>query len=159
MMIIAFPTANGGLEDIVIPSFGRSPKFTVVNLDDSTKEIKEVRIIDNPNAGLPSAAGIQTASFLASLGVNVVISPSVGPRASSILAQAGITIYIGQGKVGDLIQAFISGKLSSAPAYSQTFGPGYGRGPGRGFGRGFGGGYGRGQGPGQGWGRGQGGRW
>ncbi len=142
-MIIAVPTVSGGLDDMVAPNFGRAPSFTVITIDDQTKEIKETRIVPNPNAGLARAAGIQTASFLANLGVNVVIAPSIGPNAYGILSQAGIRISLGSGTVRQVVQDFVSGQLQefkpdvTRPGYSPGYGPGFGRGLGRG--RGFGG--------------------
>ncbi len=136
-MIIAFPTTTGGLSDSVIPSFGRAPTLTLVILDDDTKEIKEVKVVQNPNTNLPRGAGIQTASYLASLGVNVVITPHIGPNAYQVLVQAGIKVYIGAGIVQDLVRAYLSGQLQEfQPGLVRPgFGPGFGRGMGRGFGR------------------------
>ncbi len=144
-MIIAFPTAKGGLDDLVIPSFGRAPTYTLVTLDDNTKEIVDVKVVQNPNVSLPAGAGIQAASYLTSLGVNIIIAPSVGPKAFSVLAQAGIQVFIGQGAVKDLVNAFIAGQLQPMSSMIPP-GPGTGFGRGMGYGRGFGRGMGRGPG-------------
>ncbi len=134
-MIIAVPTVNGGLDDMVAPNFGRALTFTVITVDDQTKEIQETKVVPNPGANLARAAGIQTASFLANLGVSVVIAPSVGPNAYGVLSQAGIRVFLGSGTVGQVVQAFLSGQLQEFnPGFA---GPGFGRGFGRG--RGFGG--------------------
>ena len=136
-MIIAIPTAKGGLDDVVIPNFGRALTFTLVTLDESNN-IVDTRVVQNPSASIPRAAGIQTASFLAGLSVNVVISPSFGPNAYGVLQQAGIKMYIGGGTVKDVITSFVNGNLQMFNPQVMSGGPGfgYGRGMGRGFGRG-----------------------
>ena len=138
-MKIAFPTGRGGLDDIVVSVFGRAPTFTIVNVEN--KEIVDTKIINNTASQYARGAGIQTASLLSNEGVSVVIAPAIGPNSYGILNEAGMKIYRGSGKVRELVNEYIEGKLNSIQPTG--FGRGFGRGLGRGLGRGFGRGFGR----------------
>ena len=152
---IAISTNAGGLEDVVCPTFGRCPTFTLVEVED--KQIKKTETIPNPGAQMGMGAGISAAQAVINSGATAVIAGSIGPNASGVIVQAGIRMYSVAGKpVKDVVQEYIDGKLqkietSNVPGH-------YGMGMGQGMGRGQAGfGMGRGRGAGQGRGRQQGG--
>jgi len=156
-MKVAITTGKGGVDDVVSQVFGRSQTVTVVDVDESSKSIRGTSVLQNPGANLGGGAGIETANFIVSQGVNAVISGNYGVNSSGILAQAGIRMYIGSGVVNNAIVDMLSGKLQQyqstvqAPTgYPAGRGAGYGRGMGRGRGYGRGAGFGRGMGRGRG---------
>jgi predicted Fe-Mo cluster-binding NifX family protein len=88
----------------VDPKFGRSPYFLIVN-----PETLEFETIDNTNTDLSHGAGIQTAQFIASKDVGVVLTGSCGPNAQRVLQSAGIKVITGvSGKIEDVIQKYRS---------------------------------------------------
>jgi predicted Fe-Mo cluster-binding NifX family protein len=114
-------------------------------------------VVENTNANLSTSAGIQSASLVASKGVDTVITGNCGPKAMQVFAATTISVIIGQhGMIKDVIEKLKSGDLKpstrgNVPGKSgveQTVStPGLGRpGMGSGGGRGMGGGGGRGMG-------------
>ena len=173
-MKILVTASSEDLKGQVDPRFGRAPYYVIFDSENPDA----VRIIPNPNAASPSGAGIAAAQYVASQGVNIVVSGAFGPNASSVLASAGIRMVSAPAGVS-VIEAFemaVQGKLTqntqnSAPQppyppqggfggpYGGGFGgPGMGGGFGRGGGFGKGGGFGRGRGGHGGGGFGRGGR-
>jgi len=141
-MKIAFTTASGGMEDVVMPVFGRAPTFTIVEIEG--KDVKATNIIENPAFNASGGAGVQAAQLLINEGVKAVVSGNYGPNAAIILKQAGIELYVGSGmKVRDALNAYLSGTLTrfSTTSTGAGMGGGFGRrggfGTGRGRGRGF----------------------
>lgn len=109
MPIIAISSDGPTLGDWVDPRFGRAGGFIVVNT-----ETEEVSYVDNGAAQVMSqGAGIETASRLADLGVSVVISGYVGPKAFQALEAAEIKICQDvQGvSTGEALEQFRAGKL------------------------------------------------
>jgi len=156
-MKIVVATTQGGLDDQVAPTFGRTPTFTLVDVEGS--EIGNVEVVPNQFAGAPGGAGIQAAQWVANAGAQAVIAGNYGPNASGTLAQAGIELFTAQGMtVREAVERYIRGELTPFSAGAMAapgFGPGMGMG--RGMGRGGGMGMGRGMGRGgQGMGMGQG---
>lgn len=103
-MKIAISTEKG----YVSPHFGRCPQYTIVEIEG--KEIKKKEIIENPGhqpGFIPQ--------FLYQKGVNCVICGGMGPRAESIFKELGIKTIVGvSGKVDDVIEKFLNGKLEGA---------------------------------------------
>ena len=169
-MKIGISSAGEDLNSGLDPRFGRCAYFLVVNPDDMSFEV-----FPNESAVLGGGAGIQSAQFLASKGVDAVITGNCGPNAVQTLSAAGVELFTGQtGTVREVVERFKKGNLSPAneATVDSHFGmaPGAGAGPGgmgggRGMGRGLGGGGGmggrmgggRGMGGGMGGGRGMGG--
>ena len=170
-MKIAISAAGQNLESSIDERFGRCRYFIILETDDMRYEV-----IENANADLSTSAGIQSASLVASKGVEAVITGNCGPKAMQVFAATTIEVIIGQhGLVKDVVEKFKRGDLSpstrgnvpgkseaaqtaSIPGVGQprmNVGGG-GRGMGGGGGRGMGGGGGRGMGGGGG--RGMGGR-
>ncbi|MGQ4832552.1 MAG: NifB/NifX family molybdenum-iron cluster-binding protein [Candidatus Asgardarchaeia archaeon] len=149
MKIAVSTLPPGGLDAPVNPQFGRTPVFTVVDVDNSGK-ILNVKVVPNPGSQAIHGAGPLAAQTVAQEGVNAVISGNFGPNAFQALAGFGISLYVAPPNVSvrDAIRMLLAGQL--APASSATMPSGYGMGPGGGFGPGRGGGRGMGRGMGRG---------
>jgi predicted Fe-Mo cluster-binding NifX family protein len=99
-----------GLDDVIPQVFGRSPAFTIVDVEDNM--IKEVKTEKNPSADASHGAGPLTCMRLSKLGVNVVIAGNFGPSVLTILKETGIkAVAMSPGtKVKDAIQKYLSGR-------------------------------------------------
>jgi predicted Fe-Mo cluster-binding NifX family protein len=153
-MKIALTSTGRELTSAIDPRFGRCNYFIVVDTDSM-----DVEVFQNENKELDSGAGIQTATFIASKGVQAVITGNCGPNAIEVLSTAGIDLYTGEGgkTVNESMQRLINGSLlsfkatgsadddrqlnrSTAEKSRQYIPPGGGqRGMGMGSGRGMGG--------------------
>jgi len=151
-MKVAVSAAGKNLESTVDERFGRCRYFIILETDDMSYQV-----IENTNADLSTSAGIQSASLVASKGVETVITGNCGPKAMQVFAATTIKVIIGQhGMIKDVVEKFKKGDLSpsthgNVPGKSgvaQTASaPGAGRpGMGGGGGRGMGGCGGRGMG-------------
>jgi predicted Fe-Mo cluster-binding NifX family protein len=99
-----------GLEDTVSKVFGRSPTFTIIDIEDG--EIKGVKVKRNPSANAPHGAGPLTCARLSRLGVNSVIASTFGPTTSDMLKELKIekyTIHAGM-KVKDAVQRYLKSR-------------------------------------------------
>jgi len=147
-MKILVATTTGGLDDQVAPTFGRTPTFTLVEVEDG--KITNVEAVPNPAAGAAGGAGVQAAQWTANSGAKAVIAGRFGPNASGILSQAGIELFTVSGMtVREAVERYIRGELPSFSAGNAGPGFGPGMGSGRGMGR-SGMGMGMGRGPGMG---------
>ena len=116
--------------------------------------------MNNKSAAQGGGAGIQAAQFLASQGVEAVITGNCGPNAVQTLSAAGVELFGGQaGTVREVVERFKNGHLkpTSEATVDSHFGmnaqAGLGRGGGMGGGRGMGRSRGGGGGTGRGMGR------
>jgi predicted Fe-Mo cluster-binding NifX family protein len=153
-MKVAISSNGENLNAQLDPRFGRCPYFLVVDPDDMSFEVFE-----NDSAVQGGGAGIQAAQFLASQGVEAVITGNCGPNAVQTLSAAGIKLFGGQaGTIKEVVERFKKGNLSptSEATVESHFGTTTGTGLGRGGGMGNGRGMGRGMGGGRGTGRGKG---
>jgi len=138
-MKIVVATTAGGLDDTVSPVFGRSPTFTIVDVEG--KKIKNSSVIQNQYAGAMGGAGIQAAQTVINQGAKAVIAGNYGPNASMVFNQAGVEMVSAQGiSVRDAVSKYLEGELSpvttaTAPVFG---GMGMGGGRRRGGGRGMG---------------------
>jgi len=162
-MKIAVTATGQDMDAEVDPRFGRCAYFLIIETEDGSFEA-----VENPNSGVGSGAGIQSAQLLAERGVQALLTGNCGPNAYQTLSAAGIDVTVGcSGPVKDAVEQFRSGGTSSteAPNVPGHFGAsgnagagmgggGMGGGMGLGMGRGGGGGRGRGGGGGRGMGRG-----
>ncbi len=153
-MKVAVSSNGENLDAQVDSRFGRCQFFLVVNPDDMSFDV-----LNNQSAAQAGGAGIQAAQFLASQGVQALITGNCGPNAVQTLAAAGIELFGGQaGTVREVIERYKNGNLNptSEATVDSHFGmnasAGSGRGGGmgscRGMGRGMGGGMGGGRGAG-----------
>jgi len=122
MKIALSAQGDKGLEERVDFRFGRCPFFVFVEIDTDKKEIIDSKTIKNESAEQFGGAGTTSAQFVVNEGAEAVISPNIGPKAFQVLSQLGIDIYQGQGKIGDVVQEFLKGKLNKT---SQATGPAY----------------------------------
>ena len=147
-MKVAVSSNGDNLDAQLDPRFGRCVFFLVVNSDDMSFEA-----FNNESAAQGGGAGIQAAQFLASQGVDAVITGNCGPNAVQTLAAAGVELFAGQaGIVKAVVEKFKKGNFrpTSAANVDSHFGMGAVAGPSRGGGMGRGMGGGRGQGRGMG---------
>jgi predicted Fe-Mo cluster-binding NifX family protein len=94
----------------------------------------------NESVALGGGAGIQSAQFIASKGVEAVLTGNCGPNAMSALSAAGVKVIIGQtGTVREAAERYKGGEIRSASGANVEahYGMG-GRGGGRGMGMGGG---------------------
>jgi predicted Fe-Mo cluster-binding NifX family protein len=163
-MIIAVSSTGMDLDSQIDPRFGRCAYFIVCDTDDMHFEA-----FNNESISLGGGAGIQSAQFVISKGVEAVITGNCGPNAAQVLTAANVQLFVGQaGTVRSGIERFRNNELrptreanvsdhygmnrgnpSSQPRFgSMEMGPvaprGTGRGMGGGMGRGMGGGRGAG---------------
>ncbi len=107
-MKIAIPTND---KKNISPNFGRASYFAIY--DD---EVKTFDFIDNSqNKDASHGAGIQASTSVVNAGATVVIGPSFGPKAFSVLETANILIYDSNSReisLNELISNFKDNKLS-----------------------------------------------
>ena len=109
-MKIAVSSTGQDLNSQIDPRFGRCAYFMVVETDDMSFEA-----YDNENVALGGGAGIQSATFLASLGVSAVMTGSCGPNAMRTLAAAEVEVYTDQaGTVKEAVERLVQGVLKPA---------------------------------------------
>lgn len=106
-MKIAISADGKDLESTIHERFGRCPYFLIVETDDLS-----VETLENANADLSTSAGIQSASLVASKGVEAVITGNCGPKAMQVFDATNIRIITGQhGKIRPVVENFKRGTL------------------------------------------------
>jgi predicted Fe-Mo cluster-binding NifX family protein len=155
-MKIAITSTGPTLDDPVDPRFGRCAYFVIVETNDMSFEA-----FDNESIALGTGAGIQSAQFVASKGVDALITGNCGPKALQTLSAAKIEVFVGQsGTVRGIVERYKRGDIKSTdtPNVTDHYGTGSGvdmnqgmrkgcsggKGMGRGIGMGHGMGMGRG---------------
>ncbi len=129
-MKIAVSSSGPSLNDTVDPRFGRCAYFLIIDSD-----TMEFESFSNTNMASGGGVGIQSAQFVASKGVSVVLTGNCGPNAFQAFGTAGIEVKTGvNGQVSDAVSQFKSGQLSnsSEPNVQNHFGMGGDRGTGGG---------------------------
>jgi predicted Fe-Mo cluster-binding NifX family protein len=107
-MKIAISAFGQDLESTIDERFGRCRYFIVVETDDMRYDV-----VENTNADLSTSAGIQSASLVASKGVEAVITGNCGPKAMQVFAATTIKVILGQhGVIKDVVEKFKRGELS-----------------------------------------------
>jgi predicted Fe-Mo cluster-binding NifX family protein len=101
-----------GLDDTVSNVFGRSPAFTIVDIEDGV--VKQVKAKENKSIDTYHGAGPLTCMRLSKLGVNVVIAANFGPTVSDILKEAEIETFtiMPRTKVRSAIEQYVKKKSS-----------------------------------------------
>jgi len=125
-MKICVSAVASSIDVQVDPRFGRCPYLIIVD-----SESMEFEAISNVASGAMGGAGIQSAQTVASKGVKVVITGSVGPNAFQALSSAGIKVVTGGfGTVREAIERYKKGELTEtrSPTVGGHFGMGGGRG-------------------------------
>lgn len=103
-----------GLDDTVSNVFGRSPAFTIIDIEDGV--VRKVEAKENESTYAYHGAGPLTCMRLSKLGVDVVIAATFGPTVSDILKEAEIetfTVMPGT-KVKNAIEQYVKEKLSGS---------------------------------------------
>lgn len=108
-MKVALSSEGKSLDSQVSGVFARCPYFVVAEV--KNQKIGAIQIIENKRLDQIGGAGIAIAKLMAEKNVDVVVTGNIGPRALEILRQFGIEIYLGQGKIKEVLQEFIAGKL------------------------------------------------
>jgi predicted Fe-Mo cluster-binding NifX family protein len=116
-MKIAISTDSG----MVSEHFGRCPEYTILEIEDN-KVIKRETI---PNPGHRTGF---IPRFLSENGVDCVMAGGAGFKAKQFFDEYGIKLMLGiQGKVDDVIERFINGKLKDGKSLcTPQSGRGYG---------------------------------
>ncbi len=112
-MRIAFPVHDHrGLAEEIFEHFGHAPAFLLVDVENGA--VKSYETVGNPHSGEHGPGVVPY--FLAQQGVNVLICRGVGGRARLFFQQLGIEVITGaRGKVRDVLEAYLSGRLVSLP--------------------------------------------
>jgi predicted Fe-Mo cluster-binding NifX family protein len=107
-MKIAVTSSGKDLSSAVDPRFGRCEYFIIVDPDSM-----EFQVVENSqNLNLPQGAGIQAGKTIAETGAGVLITGNCGPKAFTVLKQAGVNVITGAGgTVEQAIEQFKNGKL------------------------------------------------
>jgi len=110
-MKIAVSAQGRDLESPVDPRFGRARSFVVFDT-----ETEQTIALDNQvNLNAMQGAGIQAARAVTGLGVSVVITGNIGPKAFAALEAGQVAVYSGAaGTVRQAIEAFQAGRLHPA---------------------------------------------
>ncbi len=101
--------------------FGRCPIFTILTIEDG--EVVEREKIPNPG----HQPGL-IPRFLHEIGAECIVAGGMGPRATMLFDQVGISYVLGvQGPVKDVIRAIVDGTLKGGEsACTHGGGKGYG---------------------------------
>ena len=89
-MNIAIPTSEGKL----CAHFGHCEEFTLYEIDDEKKEIKNTGVLTSP----PHEPG-KLPVWLKDKGVNTVIAGGMGMRAQEIFNTHGVSVIVGAGEL------------------------------------------------------------
>ena len=108
-MKIAISSTGKTLEDSIDERFGRCPYFLIVEIED--KKVKDFKAIENTAQAQMGGAGITAGQIVANQEPEAIIATNLGPRAFSVFGQFSIKIYLGKGKIKDVVQDFIDDKL------------------------------------------------
>ncbi|MEW6534402.1 MAG: NifB/NifX family molybdenum-iron cluster-binding protein [Candidatus Auribacterota bacterium] len=121
-MKICVTSEGKSLQDNIDPRFGRCSYFLIVNPETGAYES-----LPNPHRDSTGGAGIQSAQYVYSQGVEAVLTGNIGPNAMMTFSEAGITVYTGvSGTAAQAIDKFVSGALtaSESATVNQKFGAG-----------------------------------
>jgi len=110
-MKIAISSKGNNPESEVDIRFGRCDYFLILDVDEKNKKITNFKAIKNIAQTQTGGAGITAGEIVAKQKVDAIITVNVGPRAYSVFEQFGIKIYQAEGKIKDVVQKFLNGKL------------------------------------------------
>jgi len=109
-MKIAVSSVGKNLSDNISDVFGRCEYFLIITIEN--KKITNTEVMENLSIQKTTGAGISAAQAVAGKDVAAIISNNLGPRAKDVLNQFSIDMYQASGKVEEVIQDFIEGKLN-----------------------------------------------
>ena len=89
---VAIPTkGDKGLEDSVSEVFGRSEKFTILEIVDGS--VVNVEVVENPAGEYKHGAGPIVVKMLKDMGVTAVAASEFGPGVTVLLEQSKIKMF------------------------------------------------------------------
>lgn len=97
------------LDSEIDPRFGRCKYFLLVDVKD--KEEINFKAIKNVGALQGAGAGISAAEQIGKLGVDLLITGDIGPKANNILDQLGIKVVKASGSVKTEIRKYINNEI------------------------------------------------
>ncbi len=105
-MKIAIPIAGGKLA----MHFGHAGEFALIDVDESTKEIKKTEMLTPP----PHEPGVLP-KWLGSLNTDVIISGGMGQMAINLFNESGINVVIGapSEEPEKVVKAFLENSLQT----------------------------------------------
>ena len=119
---ISVQTSNG-LESIVAQHFGRCPFFAIVDVEG--KEIKAVKIIDNPFFSGHQVG--QVPSFIRDQKAAVMLSGGMGGRAIQFFKDFEIGVSTGaSGTILQTVEMYLDGGLNEAAPCAESIEHGHG---------------------------------
>jgi len=89
-MKIAIAVSGNNKESLIDPRFGRCPFFALVET-----ETDQLEFIKNEATQAFHGAGISAAQLVVDQGVEAIVSGNLGPKATQVLTQAGIKLFLG----------------------------------------------------------------
>ncbi|MEG6615059.1 NifB/NifX family molybdenum-iron cluster-binding protein [Peptococcaceae bacterium 1198_IL3148] len=106
-MKIAISSLDESINSNLNPRFGRCEYFIIYDCDSGN-----FTAVENSGRLSTGGAGIATAKMVADLGVKVIITGLVGPKAFTALKAAGIKVYTAnEGKILELIEQYKNNQL------------------------------------------------
>ena len=92
---------------------GLEEPFIFIIVDPETMAFEAIQNIQNLD--LPQGAGIQAGKIVVNSGAKVLLTGNCGPKAFSVLKQAGIEVAVNaQGSVADAVAAYRRGDLKAS---------------------------------------------
>lgn len=109
-MRIAVSSNGGGMDGEVAEHFGRCPEFVIV--ESEGKEVKKMERVDNPY--FKNHIPREVPKFISSLGVEVMITGGMGPRAIETFKSFGIEVIVGvNGRIKEVVERYLKGELKA----------------------------------------------
>ena len=110
-MKIAITAQGNDLASQVDPHFGRAKCFIVVDTETEAFSVHD----NGQNLNAVQGAGIQAGRTIVDLGVEAVVTGTVGPKAFATLQAGNVPIYPGAtGTVQETLEKFKAGQLQPA---------------------------------------------
>lgn len=106
-MKIAISAVGNSLADSIDQRFGRCKYFIIIDTENDKFEA-----VENQGVAQGHGAGIKAAEQVGQLGVEAVITGTLGPNSTQVLSGLGIKSYHASGSVNEGIKSFKGGKLS-----------------------------------------------
>ncbi|MGC8721132.1 MAG: NifB/NifX family molybdenum-iron cluster-binding protein [Caldisericaceae bacterium] len=101
-----------GIDSTMSYHFGHCPYFVIVDVEGNV--VKNVESIPNTLADEHNAGDLPL--FMKERNINVIITGGMGPKAQDFFKDYGITPITGAyGKVKDVLEEYLQGKVSYAP--------------------------------------------
>lgn len=109
---ICVSSTKESLESEIDPRFGRCEYFVIVDIKDS--KISNTEAIKNIGYSKDSGAGLSAAEQIGKLGVDVLITGDVGPKADGVLKQLGIEVIKSSGPARAAVSEYLNDDTSQA---------------------------------------------